>query len=263
MGNPLDITGQKFNMLTALEKTDKRTSGGLIIWRFQCECGNIIEKPAAHVKSGNTKSCGCLKRKTFQKLNEKASEKAKILIGEKFGKLTVIEDLGLREHVKGHNRRWYKCLCDCGNYKEVMGNQLKQGQTSSCGQCNFTSKGEYKIKTLLEEEGYIFNYDFVLPELFQETGRRLRFDFVIYNKDFSIKRIIEFDGRQHITGPDKGHWSRTTDTLETIRERDSLKNNFCKKHNYILVRIPYNKLKTLTINDIMGNQYVINKESDA
>lgn len=55
------------------------------------------------------------------------SEKAKIPIGTKFGKLTVIEDLGFREQVKGHNRRWYKCQCDCGNIHEVQGNTLKQG----------------------------------------------------------------------------------------------------------------------------------------
>lgn len=55
------------------------------------------------------------------------SEKAKIPLGTKFGKLTVIEDLGFREQKNGHNRRWYKCQCDCGNTHEVIGNFLKQG----------------------------------------------------------------------------------------------------------------------------------------
>ena len=260
MGNPLDITGQKFNMLTAIEKTDKRTSSGLVIWKFQCDCGNVVEKPAAFVKNGNTKSCGCLKSTGLKEFNQKSSESAKIPIGARFGKLVVIEDLGMRKHVEGHNRRWYKCICDCGNYKEVMGNQLKQGQTSSCGKCKFNSKGEFLIKNLLEENNYIFNYDFMMPELFKETGRRLRFDFIVYNDNNSINRIIEFDGRQHVRGPDTSFWGRTTDTLETIKERDELKNDFCQRHKYPLVRIPYHKINSLTIEDLMGDKYIFNKE---
>ena len=119
------------------------------------------------------------------------------------------------------------------------------------------SKGEFLIKQLLEENNYIFNYDYMMPELFQETGRRLRFDFIIYNNDNSINRIIEFDGRQHKYGPDTSYWGRTTDTLDTIKERDLIKNNFCKKHNYIFVRIPYSKLKTLNIEDLMSDRYVV------
>ena len=60
-------------------------------------------------------------------MNKENSEKAKIPIGTKFGKLTVIEDIGFREQISGHKRRWYKCKCDCGNIKEIMGNCLKQG----------------------------------------------------------------------------------------------------------------------------------------
>ena len=70
-------------------------------------------------------------------------EKNKIENGTRFGKLVVIEDLGLRPHVEGHNRRWYKCQCDCGCIKEVMGNSLKTNHIMSCGTCNFNSSGEY------------------------------------------------------------------------------------------------------------------------
>ena len=257
MGRPLDITGQKFNMLTALSKTENRTAHGLVIWKFQCDCGKIVDKPAAQVKNGDIKSCGCIRSQGLVKFNKENSDKAKIPYGTIFGKRKVIEDLGFREQVKGHNRRWYRCLCECGNYKEVMGNQLKQGQTSSCGQCGFMSKGEFLIKQLLEENNYIFNYDYMMPELFQETGRRLRFDFIVYNNDNSINRIIEFDGRQHKYGPDTSYWGHTTDTLDTIKERDLIKNNFCKKHNYIFVRIPHTKLNTLSIEDLMSDRYTV------
>lgn len=48
---------------------------------------------------------------------------------------------------------------------------------------------------------------------YKETGHRYRFDFILYDIDGEINRFIEFDGRQHFTGPDTNFWSRTTETL--------------------------------------------------
>lgn len=156
---------------------------------------------------------------------------------------------------------WYKCKCDCGNICEVNGNQLKNGHTVSCGSC-LCSKGEFTIEQLLLENNILFNKEVILPELVKETGRKLRFDFAIYNQEGQIKRLIEFDGRQHLIGPDTDYWGRTTDTLESIKERDEIKNNFCLSHNYSLVRIPYTKLETITIEDLLGNKYLIKGDDD-
>ena len=51
------------------------------------------------------------------------------LIGQKYGMLTVIAQA--ESSAKGH-RRW-KCLCDCGNERVVLGSNLKRGTTVSCG----------------------------------------------------------------------------------------------------------------------------------
>lgn len=53
MGKVKDITGQKFNRLTAI----KYNGDGK--WLFKCECGKEIVRLQAPVKRGNTKSCGC------------------------------------------------------------------------------------------------------------------------------------------------------------------------------------------------------------
>lgn len=89
---------------------------------------------------------------------------------------------------------WYYCQCDCGNYCEVSGNQLKNNLTISCGSC-LASKGEFIIEQLLIDNNIIFNREVILPELVEETGRRLRFDFAIYNQNNQITKFIEFDGR--------------------------------------------------------------------
>lgn len=57
------------------------------------------------------------------------------IIGQKFGKLLVLEELP--ERTKAYKKR-YKCLCDCGNYHIVVGASLKNGLTKSCGKCKST-----------------------------------------------------------------------------------------------------------------------------
>lgn len=53
--------------------------------------------------------------------------KLKNLVGQKFGRLTVLE------YAERKNNRWYfKCQCDCGNICIVCGEDLKKN-TKSCG----------------------------------------------------------------------------------------------------------------------------------
>lgn len=255
MGKMKDLTGQRFGKLLVLECAGK-PDGRRYCWKCQCDCGNTKIIAGASLTSGNTKSCGCLIKETgLNKWNLEQSEKAKILLGTKFGKLTVIEDLGFKEQVPGHKRRWYKCQCDCGNICEVMGNKLKQKQVISCGKC-LVSKGEFIIQQILDNANIEYNYDCQLPELTKECGKKLRFDFILY-KEGQINRIIEFDGRQHIYGPDTNYWGHSTDTLKAIQERDKIKNTFCRNHNIPLVRIPYYYINTITLEDLLGDKFLI------
>lgn len=257
MGKPLDLTGQRFGKLVALRRLDEK-KGKLFYWECQCDCGNLCKVPGTYLKNGNTKSCGCSKYDGLKKYNKKQSEDNIIPKGSKFGKLTVIKDLGIKPYGNSGNRRYYLCQCDCGNVKEILGNSLKQNHTISCGEC-LSSVGEYKIINLLKENNILYNHDVLFEPLFKETGKRLRFDFIIYKDNGDIDRFIEFDGRQHFQGPDTNYWSRTPETLEDIKNRDLIKNNFCLKNNYKLVRIPYT-LKNITIEDILTDKYLIKKE---
>jgi hypothetical protein len=54
----------------------------------------------------------------------------KVLLNQKFGKLTVVEYIGVGTHK--HNAVW-KCLCECGNEHIVTGYVLNKGRTTSCG----------------------------------------------------------------------------------------------------------------------------------
>jgi hypothetical protein len=56
----LDLTGQHFGWLTVLSRqgTDK---GGNALWLCRCRCENEIVVAATSLRSGNTRSCGCLR----------------------------------------------------------------------------------------------------------------------------------------------------------------------------------------------------------
>lgn len=68
-----EYIGKKFKMLTVLEKTDKRASNGSLLYKCQCDCGNIVYYSLGDVKK-NT-SCGCWRKSKGRIDNIKASMK--------------------------------------------------------------------------------------------------------------------------------------------------------------------------------------------
>lgn len=58
-----DLTNKQFGRLTVLSKTSKRISKS-IVWLCKCSCGKLKEINGAHLRTGNTLSCGCIKKRT-------------------------------------------------------------------------------------------------------------------------------------------------------------------------------------------------------
>ena len=54
-----DIAGQRFGRLTAVKRVGKSRLGGM--WRCQCDCGGESVVACSTLRSGITKSCGCLR----------------------------------------------------------------------------------------------------------------------------------------------------------------------------------------------------------
>lgn len=117
----MDLSGKVFGKLTVLYRTDQKQQGSLV-WHCRCECGNEIDVSARKLTTGNTRSCGCIR-----KAND--GKKAVDLTGKRFGRLKVISITDKRIS----NSVVWKCVCDCGNVCEVNSNSLVQGLTHSCG----------------------------------------------------------------------------------------------------------------------------------
>lgn len=55
------MTNKKYGRLKMLSRS-KTAKNGHIIWLCLCDCGRRVEVNGYHLRSGKTKSCGCLKR---------------------------------------------------------------------------------------------------------------------------------------------------------------------------------------------------------
>lgn len=223
-----DLTGQKFNKLTVLKRANDSAK-----WICLCDCGNLTEVTTSHLRSGHTKSCGCLKI-------EQAESRLIDLTGYKTGLLTVI---GLDEEKSTPDVKYWLCKCECGNIISVSRSALLRGDksTQSCG-CIRLSHGEEKIKAILTKHNIQFEQEKTFPSCINPlTNRPLRFDFFVDGQ-----YLIEYDGEQHYKQVNT-HW----EPLEDIQRRDRIKDAWCKEHNITLIRIPYTRLNTLTIEDLL------------
>lgn len=68
MSKFIDLTGKKFGRLTVVERAENKCNR--TAWLCKCDCGNIRVFLGTHLKSGRSKSCGCLH-------NEKLAERSK------------------------------------------------------------------------------------------------------------------------------------------------------------------------------------------
>ena len=233
----IDITNQKFGKLTALYPIESNSSS--LMWHCKCECGNEIDVIAGSLTSGNTKSCGCLKKENAHFTQLKSN-----LVGQRFGKLLVVEETKERQYEKVV----WKCQCDCGNIVYLNTTRLRQGNDISCG-CQKTSYGASQIEKLLKNNNLNYKKEYSNKEL---NGKR--FDFALLNKNNEVIRLIEFDGEQHYRY--SGGWNTKKNMILT-QQRDQVKNEYALSHNIPLVRIPYWERDKITLDMILGSTYEV------
>lgn len=217
-GKQHDITGQRFRRLTALNPIDERASNGSVRWDCICDCGNHTYPTINNLKRGHTTSCGCAK--------EDFIESCKLdIIGKKYGKLIVVEDITTPKDV----RRKVRCECDCGNEHICSVTDLTTKHTMSCG-CLNKSKGEMFIEEILKEN----NIKYIPQKRFDDCRniKPLPFDFYLPDEI----TCVEYDGQQHEYPVE--YWGGE-EKLQQQKINDSIKNEYCKEKGIRLIRIPY------------------------
>lgn len=117
MGRIKDLTGQRFGKLTVINRgeNDKKHR---CTWNCRCDCGNEINVKSANLLHGQV-SCGCIRITS--------------LVGKKYGRLRVIEQAKNTRTKSGRTHVMYCCECDCGTKILVKAENLRSGNTKSCG----------------------------------------------------------------------------------------------------------------------------------
>ena len=158
----------------------------------------------------------CPKCKGYYKTTEEFIKEAREIHGNKYD-YSLVDYKNSREKIK--------IICPKhGVFEQTPHNHLCG---SGCPKCS-SSHGENEIRKILEE----YNFLFEEQKRFKELGR-LSFDFYLPKQN----TLIEYQGEQHYKESCfKGH----KHDLKKQQERDNIKREFAKKHNYNLIEIPYN-----------------------
>ena len=243
MSKLIDITGEKYNSWTVLDRVLDNSKKGTY-WRCQCECGTIKEVASTSLRNGASKSCGCQKAIKARTNNGKFIDET----GNRYGKLVVLgrdEQLSIEKH-----RAQWICQCDCGNITTVSSKCLREDKTKSCG-C-LISIGEENISRILRDNNIIYKSQYQV----NINGIYYRYDFAIFNKEDNLIRLIEFDGIQHYDNKQK-HWGHD---ITKTQERDKIKNQYALQNNIPLVRIPYIERDNITLEMLLGNDYLVERQ---
>lgn len=219
-----NLVGQIFERLTVVDLCKEKTTGKTVYWNCLCVCGRKTIVRACSLKSGTSKSCGCLQKETTTKNNMLN------LTNQKFGYLTAIKIVN-----KNRGSFVWECLCDCGNVVFVTTPELRNRDTVSCG-CLTDSFIATEMKKY-----YVRKYD-AIPEYKiiknSKTNRWLPYDIYIPEKNI----FIEIQGEQHYVN--KPFWYSSEKEFENRKYLDNIKKNFAKE-NGVFIEVDLRKIKTI------------------
>lgn len=222
-----DLIGTRIGKLEVIEYLGKNNSP-YHQYLCKCDCGNTVTKCRGYIleaiRDNKECDCGCVRRNK--------------LVGQKFGKLTVIKYTGRDKH----GVKWL-CRCDCGNFKEIRESYLISGHTKSCG-CT-QSHGEERIGQLFLEHNIYYEKEKTFEGLISDKGFPLRLDY--YLPEYNC--VIEYDGIQHFALIKTGWDNEERYNLRVYH--DFLKVKYCIDNNITLIKIPYTHRDTVVIEEIL------------
>jgi len=207
MTKRLNLSGNKYNRLSVLSFA--YTKKGKSFWNCMCDCGNEIVVSGTKLKSGHTKSCGCLQKEVISRMSSGKIQRHN-LQGKRFGRLKVLKF----SHKKKRKAYWL-CLCNCGNTKTVRADSLKDGSTTSCGYCGYEFISGRPVSSQQRKIAEALNAQLNYP-----VGR-MNIDIAIPER----KIAIEYNG---------WHWHKNRQDIDTSRTIELLDDGWkvlCIKSN--------------------------------
>ncbi len=176
-----------------------------------------------------------------------------------------------------HRKHWhniivfkqYKCKCIlCGKEQLVTCNRFgiypptEYGYHAYYGywsdvycDCHPISSFQWIVTKLLFENDIPYAVEYSFNDLYGSGGvNQLRFDFVIFNRDGSIKCLIECQGEQHFKPVEKFGGE---EQFQIQVKNDLLKRQYAEERNIKLVEISYKTKKIEQVEEILRQQDII------
>lgn len=120
-----ELAGQRFGLLVVVAYA-YTSQDGCAYWFCECDCGKSSVVAARALRSGNTKTCGCSRRRPGQIRPSVRVD----LTGQRFGRLEV---LGAARKDVASGAAYWLCRCDCGSDVVTRTDYLRTGRSISCG----------------------------------------------------------------------------------------------------------------------------------
>jgi hypothetical protein len=178
--------------------------------------GIFEQNPNNHISGSNCFEC----KPNFAYSSDRIIDKFNKIHNNKY-------DYSLVEYKNSHTK--IKIICQKhGNFEQKP---FKHLQSQGCPKCKL-SKGILKICRILDSKDIKYNMEKSIEGCVSINNTKLRFDIYIIEKDI----YIEYDGEQHFRSVES--WGGECG-FRSVKERDSIKNKFCKLNDIKLFRISY------------------------
>lgn len=229
----------------------------------RCKCGNYTVLTHQAFKNETTKSCGCYGQLIFKKNGQRVGK-----LPNKGKDYSQNQDNPFYLYLEQTNKKsgrsflWNIKCRKCGKiYQEIpsmlISNTRRKGN-NPCECWKKTSKGVLKIEEILINNGISFVREYSFDNCLSPLGNLMKFDFYIENK-----YLIEYDGEQHFipTSFYSIDQNIKEKRFKKQQEYDQIKTNYCLKNDIPLIRIPYTKYESLSLEDLIlkTSKYQIKK----
>lgn len=191
---PLDLTGQRFGRLTAIQR--KKSQKGRSMWLCQCDCGNQKVVSSNHLTRGAVKSCGCLNKEIAHERGELSK------IGERtrkhgdFGTKLYGVWAGIKRRCQNPNTKYYadyggrgiRVCEDWQNYEPFKEWALSQGYHEGMSIERIDVDGDYSPENCKW-----------IPLSEQNRNKRLTVYIEYQGKRYTVKEVAAITGLKERT----------------------------------------------------------------
>jgi hypothetical protein len=196
-------------------------------WKCMKEsCGEYFYSSLSHILRG--RGCGVCHGKQLRKSNCLAIKNPKISEQWDYKKNNGLTPYDITANSR--TKVWWRCDKGHSWKSQVASRNYGHG----CPVCNI-SKNEEKVRIFLNSMHIRFKREFSFDDLRSDMGNLLRFDFCVFNLDNTIQCLIEIDGEFHYRNIYSDY------KFKRLKIHDKMKNEYCFKYGYKLIRIPYFK----------------------